>query len=112
MQKVRWLISSLFYADLLTFLTDLVCRFPLVFTGLEENVRKHSSSNLSRFNLIYNEKTTIVSTVVSERLNKKEQLVTKLTDESQSLKCDLNKAQASNHDLEKRVTELIDSLKK
>jgi chromosome segregation ATPase len=57
-------------------------------------------------------KTSVVGKVVSERLLKKEELVGKLTDESRELKRDLNKAQASNLDLEQRIVELVDSLKK
>jgi hypothetical protein len=67
---------------------------------LAENVQKHSSSDLSRFNHIYNLKTAIVGKVVSERHNEKKKLVAKLNDDSQKLKHDLNKAHASNLELE------------
>jgi chromosome segregation ATPase len=56
-------------------------------------------------------KASIVGKVVSERLLEKG-LVEKLTSESQKLKCELNKAQASSLDLEQRITELAYSLKK
>jgi F0F1-type ATP synthase membrane subunit b/b' len=54
----------------------------------------------------------IVGKVVSERLNETEKLVGMLNGESQNLKRDLNKAQASNLELENRIAELEDSLKK
>jgi hypothetical protein len=74
--------------------------FPLVFVGFEENVRKHSSSDLSRFNHIYNLKTQL-SARFCQKVSMKRKLVAKLSDESQNLKHDLNKAQASNLELEK-----------
>jgi hypothetical protein len=84
----------------------------LVFVGFEENLRKLSSSNLSKFSHIYDLKTSIVGKVVFESLLEKEELVGKLTDESRKLKRNLNKAHASNLDLEQRIAELADSLKK
>jgi chromosome segregation ATPase len=57
-------------------------------------------------------KASIVGKVVSEWLLEKEELIGNLTDESRKLKRDLNKARASGLDIEKRITELVDSLKK
>jgi hypothetical protein len=62
------LLSSLFSADLLTFLTGFVVGSLLVFAGFEENVLKLSSSELSKFNHFYDLKTSIVGKVVLERL--------------------------------------------
>jgi predicted nucleic acid-binding Zn-ribbon protein len=55
-------------------------------------------------------KASIVGKVISERLLEKEELVEKLSGESKKLKHEWNKAQDSGLDLEKRITELVDSL--
>jgi hypothetical protein len=62
---------------------------------------KKTCANFTHWNNhFYESKTSIVGKVVSERLLKKEGLVEKLTGESQRLKRELNKAQASSLDLE------------
>jgi hypothetical protein len=100
-------------ADLLAFLTYFFFAVSLlVFAGFEENVQKLSSADLTSFRHTYDLKASIVGKVVSERLLEKEGLVDKLTGESQKLKRELNKAQASSLDLEQRNTELVDSLNK
>jgi chromosome segregation ATPase len=85
---------------------------PSDFRGFGRKCAKAFSPDLSWFNHIYNLKTTIVGKVVSERRNEKEKLVAKLSNDSQKLKHDLKKAHASNLELENRITELADSLKK
>jgi chromosome segregation ATPase len=50
--------------------------------------------------------------VVSERLLEKEELIGKLFGESNKLKRELNKALVSSVDLEQRISELTDSLKR
>jgi chromosome segregation ATPase len=106
------LLSSLFPVGLLISLTGFVVGSLLIFAGFEENVRKLSSSELSKFSHFYDFKTSIVGKVVSKRLLEKEGVVERLTVESRKLKLHLNKAQASNLDLEQRIAELADSLKK
>jgi hypothetical protein len=99
-KKVSMLLSSSCSVDLLDVLTCFVAGSLLVFAGFEENVRKLSSSDLSKFSNIYDLKASIVGKVISERLLEKEELVRKLIDESRKLKRDLNKARASSLDLE------------
>jgi chromosome segregation ATPase len=108
-------VTFIFYT-LLIFLFFLYISFLLYpfcfFVGFEENVRKLSSLDLTSFRHTYDLKASIVGKVVSERLLEKEGLVEKLTSESRKLKREMNKAQASSLDLEQRITELADSLKK
>jgi hypothetical protein len=74
------LVDFIFYFPLifLLFLTDIISWLLLVFAGIEENIRKHSSSYLSRFNLIYNHKTTILSMLSRKGSTKKSNLSLRL----------------------------------
>jgi chromosome segregation ATPase len=84
----------------------------VIFAGFEETVRKLSSSELASFHKTFDLKASIAGKVTTEQLLEKEELVEKLSSESKKLKRELNKAQASGLDLEKRIAELVDSLKK
>jgi predicted nucleic acid-binding Zn-ribbon protein len=82
------------------------------FQAFEENLQKCSASDLSKFNSVLSLETTLASKIISERFNENEELVAKLSDESQDLKHNLDKIQASNLELEKQIVELKESLKK
>jgi predicted RNase H-like nuclease (RuvC/YqgF family) len=84
----------------------------LYLSQLEENARKLSSSELASFQKTYDLKASIVGKVVSKRLLEKDEVIKKISGESKKLRRELNKAQASGIELEQRISELADSLKK
>jgi hypothetical protein len=57
-------------------------------------------------------KASIVGRIASERLIEQEKAAEKLSKESKKLKRDFDIAQAANLDLEKKVSELAEALKK
>jgi predicted transcriptional regulator len=57
-------------------------------------------------------KASLLGKIASQRLVEQEEITKKLSEESKSLKRDINLAQAANVDLEKKVAELVDALKK
>jgi hypothetical protein len=57
-------------------------------------------------------KASLLGKIASRRLVEQEEITKKLSEESKKLKCDFNLAQAANVDLEKKVAELDDALKK
>jgi predicted transcriptional regulator len=57
-------------------------------------------------------KASLLGKIASQRLVEQEEITKKLSEESKSLKRDINLAQAVNVDLEKKVAELVDALKK
>jgi hypothetical protein len=60
----------------------------------------------------YSLKASIVGRIASERLIEQEKAAEKLSKESKKLKRDFDIAQAANLDLEKKVSELAEALKK
>jgi hypothetical protein len=58
------------------------------------------------------QKASLLGKIVSERLVEQEEVTKKLSKESRKLKCDFNLAQAANLDLEKKVAELAEALKR
>jgi uncharacterized protein YeeX (DUF496 family) len=107
-------IASIFLysGGLLTSLKFFVILGFTSFAVFEENARKLSSSELANFKKTYDLKASLVGKVVSERLLEKEELIGKLFGESNKLKRELNKALVSSVDLEQRISELTDSLKR
>jgi hypothetical protein len=57
-------------------------------------------------------KASLLGKIASERLVEQEEAAKKMSRESRKLKRDFNLAQAANLDLEKKVAELADALKK
>jgi predicted nucleic acid-binding Zn-ribbon protein len=57
-------------------------------------------------------KSSIVGKISAERLQEKEEIIKKISSESKKLKCEFNLAQVANIDLEKKVVNLADALKK
>jgi chromosome segregation ATPase len=96
------------------FLPSLLTLFLLLscFKAFEENIRKCSASDLYKFNSVVSLKTTLVGKIVLGRFNENEELVAKLSDESENKKRDLDKIQALNLELEKQIMKLKESLKK
>jgi hypothetical protein len=54
----------------------------------------------------------LLGKIASQHLVEQEEATKKLSKESRKLKCDFNLAQAANVDLEKKVVELVDALKR
>jgi hypothetical protein len=84
----------------------------MIFAGFEETVRKLLSSELASFRKTYDLKASIVGKITTERLLEKDEVIKKLSSESKKLKREFNLALVSNIDLEQRISELADSLKK
>jgi DNA repair exonuclease SbcCD ATPase subunit len=57
-------------------------------------------------------KASIVGKITTERLQEKDEVIKKLSSESKKLKCEFNLAQVANIDLEKKIADLADALKK
>jgi predicted nucleic acid-binding Zn-ribbon protein len=84
----------------------------LNFSDFEEALRKLSSSELDGYRKTYALKSSIVKKISSERLQEKEEVIKKMSSESKKLKREFNLAQVANIDLEKKVVDLADALKK
>jgi DNA repair exonuclease SbcCD ATPase subunit len=67
---------------------------------------------LRKYQKSYALKASLLEKVASKRLVEQEEATKKLPKESRKLMCDFNLAHATNLDLEKKVTELADALKK
>jgi methylthioribose-1-phosphate isomerase len=57
-------------------------------------------------------KASVLGNIASQHLVEQEEITKKFSKESNKLKCDLNLAQATNVNLQKKVAELAEALKK
>jgi hypothetical protein len=102
-------------------LTSLVISyFPFLFgmiyycelSDFEETLWTYPTSKLEYYQKAYAFKTLILGRVTSNRLLEQEEAFKKMSRESKNLKRDFNLAQAANLDLEKKVVDLANALKK
>jgi hypothetical protein len=67
---------------------------------------------IEKYQRAYSLKASVLGKISSQHLVEQEEITKKLSEESKKLKRDFNLAQAANVDLEKKVAELADALKK
>jgi methylthioribose-1-phosphate isomerase len=67
---------------------------------------------IEKYQRAYSLKASVLGKISSQHLVEQEEITKKLSEESKKLKRDFNLAQATNVDLEKKVAELADALKK
>jgi chromosome segregation ATPase len=84
------------------------CELP----DFEETLRTYLASKLEYYQKAYVLKISILGRVTSDRLLEQEEAIKKMSKESKKLKCDFKMAQAANLDLEKKVANLADAMKK
>jgi NADH dehydrogenase FAD-containing subunit len=82
------------------------------FSDFEEALRKLPSSDLDGYRKTYALKTSILGRVTIERLQQKEEAIKKMSSALKKLKREFNLAQVASIDLEKKVVDLADALKK
>jgi hypothetical protein len=82
------------------------------FPDFEALLRTYPASKIDEYKKAYALKASLLRKIPSERLVEQEEAAKKLTRESKKLKRDFNLAQAVNLNLEKKVAELADALKK
>jgi hypothetical protein len=82
------------------------------FPDFEALLRTYPASKIDEYQKAYALKASLLRKIPSERLVEQEEAAKKLTRESKKLKRDFNLAQAVNLNLEKKVAELADALKK
>jgi septal ring factor EnvC (AmiA/AmiB activator) len=104
-QVLAFLVTSECCDSLLLF---VVMNFP----DFEALLRMYPASKIDEYQKAYALKASLLRKIPSERLVEQEEAAKKLTRESKKLKRDFNLAQAVNLNLEKKVAELADALKK
>jgi hypothetical protein len=72
----------------------------------------YPSSRIEEYQRAYSLKASLLGKIASQRLVDQEEITKKLSEESKKLMRDFNLAQATNVDLEKKVVELAEALKK
>jgi hypothetical protein len=82
------------------------------FSDFEALLRTYPASMIEKYQRAYSLKASVLGKISSQHLVEQEEITKKLSEESKKLKRDFNLAQAANVDLEKKVTELADALKK
>jgi hypothetical protein len=82
------------------------------FPDFEALLRTYTASKIEEYQKAYALKASLLGKVASERLVEQEEAAKKLSIESRKLKHDFNLAQAANMDLEKKVVELTEALKR
>jgi chromosome segregation ATPase len=82
------------------------------FPDFESLLRTYPASKIEEYQKAYALKALLLGKVASERLVEQEEAAKKLSKESRKLKRDFNLAQAANLDLEKKVVELAEALKR
>jgi chromosome segregation ATPase len=86
----------------------IVANFPY----FEATLRTYPASKLEYYQKTYALITSILGRVTSDRLVEQEEALKKMPKESKKLKREFNLAQVANLDLEKKVAELVEALKK
>jgi chromosome segregation ATPase len=82
------------------------------FPDFESLLWTYPASKIEDYQKAYALKALLLRKVASERLVEQEEVAKKLSNESRKLKRDFNLAQAANLDLEKKVVELAEALKR
>jgi predicted nuclease with TOPRIM domain len=82
------------------------------FLDFKALLRTYPASRIEEYQRAYSLKASLLGKIVSQRLVEQKEITKKLSEESKKLKCDFNLAQATNVDLEKKVAELSNALKK
>jgi chromosome segregation ATPase len=82
------------------------------FPNFEALLRTYPASKIEEYQKAYTLKASLLGKNASERLVEQEEATKKLSRESRKLKREFNLAQSANLDLEKKVVELADALKK
>jgi hypothetical protein len=82
------------------------------FSEFDDLLRSYPSSKIANYQKDYTLKASIVGRIASERLIEQEKAAEKMYKEFRKLKRDFDLAQAANLDLEKKVAELAEALKK
>jgi hypothetical protein len=90
----------------------LIFRAFINFPDFEALLRTYPASRIEEYKRAYSLKASLLGKIASERLVEQEEPTKKLSKESRKLKRDFDLAQAANLDLEKKVAELADALKK
>jgi chromosome segregation ATPase len=82
------------------------------FPEFEALLRSYPASKIAKYQKAYLLKASVLGKVACERLMEHEETTKKLSEKSRKLKCDFDLAQAANLELEKKVAELAEALKK
>jgi chromosome segregation ATPase len=82
------------------------------FPDFEALLRTYPASKIEEYQKAYALKASLLGKVSSEHLVEQEEATKKLSKEFRKLKRDFNLAQAANLDIEKKVAELAEALKK
>jgi septation ring formation regulator EzrA len=82
------------------------------FSDFEALLRTYPAPQIAEYQKPYSLKASLLGKIASQLLVEQEEISKKLTDESKKLQGDFNLSQATNVDLEKKVAELADALKK
>jgi DNA repair exonuclease SbcCD ATPase subunit len=72
----------------------------------------YPADQIEEYQRAYSLKASLLGKVASQRLVEQEKIRKKLSDESKKLKCDFNLSRAANSNLEKKVSELAEALKR
>jgi chromosome segregation ATPase len=84
----------------------------LDFPDFEELLHSYPTFRIEEYQRAYSLKASLLGKITSQHLAKQEELNKKLSEESKKLNRDFNLSRAANVDLEKKVTELADALKR
>jgi predicted RNase H-like nuclease (RuvC/YqgF family) len=82
------------------------------FLEFEDLLRSYPASNFANYHRDYAAKASIAGRIACERLAEQEKTTEELSKESRKLKHSFDLAQAANLDLEKKVAELAEALKR
>jgi uncharacterized protein (DUF2252 family) len=78
----------------------------------EKLLRTYPADKIEEYQRAYLLKASLLGKVTSQHLVEQEKISKKLYEESKKLKCDFNLSRAANSDLEKKVSELAEALKR
>jgi HD superfamily phosphohydrolase len=82
------------------------------FPDFEKLLQTYPASRIEEYQRAYSLKASLLGKVASQRLVEQEKINKKLSEESKKLNRDFNLSRAANVDLEKKVVELAESLKR
>jgi predicted nucleic acid-binding Zn-ribbon protein len=82
------------------------------FSDFEELLRSYSASRIEEYQRAYSLKASLLGKIASQRLVEQEKINKKLSEESKKLNPGFNLSPAANVDLEKKVAELAEALKR
>jgi predicted nucleic acid-binding Zn-ribbon protein len=86
--------------------------FFTIFPDFEKLLQTYPTSRIEEYERAYSLKASLLGKVASQRLVEQEKINKKLSEESKKLNRDFNLSRAANVDLEKKVVELAESLKR